>query len=194
MEEITEMISQLPFGQAVQRNITNLPDEIKDEILSKTTGIVNQTETSADINEMREANRGIRLTSPPLFERIERLADNLEARSKSKTGLRKILEGRPYIYKNITDLPNEIKEKIISKTGDESVENRLKLSKGTLERDIDEINEDLDATQTRDEGIQLRNKLWNKQRMLNNVNQRLTRVDKRKELFNRILEGRPMGQ
>jgi hypothetical protein len=115
MEEITEMISQLPFGQAVQRiNITQLPQEIKEDIISKTTGILNETETSSDINAMREKSRSIldetedetetTATDPMIrsisrnrivAEQLEALADNLEARIKSKRGLRKILDGRP---------------------------------------------------------------------------------------------------
>jgi len=105
-EIITEMISQLPFGQAVQRtNITQLPQEIKEEILSKTTGILNETETISDINTMREESRSIINVIDPtvraisrnriVAEQLEALANNLEARIKSKRGLRKILDGRP---------------------------------------------------------------------------------------------------
>jgi hypothetical protein len=86
-------------------NITDLPPDIKEYILTKTTGIVDEGETTIDINEMRNEARKLinseegdartRFRNRMLGEKLQKTADDLTKRISSKTGLRKILGGRP---------------------------------------------------------------------------------------------------
>jgi len=96
-------LPDIPLPQEI--NITDLPPDIKEYILTKTTGIVDEGETTIDINEMRnEARRLInseegdaqtRFRNRMMGEKLQKTADKLEKRISSKTGLRKILGGKP---------------------------------------------------------------------------------------------------